>query len=270
YKDAVTSQNTRYDNQPSSSPRIRFVGNPVSTLWFDQNYNRINLKVCADNLPGKTVYVIAQGPAQGWGGEQQATGRCITMSGPSTALGNYKTWAGLNDWPDTNWPIPCYSATGGYGLCDKIARVGLGPTNAPTRTPTPTITKTLTSTPTLTATPTGTATPTSTLTDMPADIPTATPTSTSNTPTDTLVPTTTDTPTVTLTNTPTNTPTSITSTPTSSPTITNSPTPTSTPTKTPIPPFEVQVSIFGPGFESTWVGGWVKISTQNSVSCSTN
>ncbi len=117
-----------------------------------------------------------------------------------------------------------------------------GNTSYFTPTPSPIVTSTKSITPTVTYTTTPTNTPTFTLSPTATEI-TATPTFT-YTPTKTA-----------------------TSTSTFTPTFTFTPTPTAT-----IAPFEIQVNLFGAGFTSSYVGGWVYISTQHPVywSCSGN
>ena len=144
------------------------------------------------------------------------------------------------------------------------------PTSTPTRTKTPTSTRTLqlpTITPTKTVAPLSTFTPTPTLsfstnTNTPTNTPTQSPVVNTDTPSPTVVVTDTPTPTI-VTNTPTPTTTlTPTKTRTTTPTITKTPTLTPTPT---VIPFSITVHILLPGFESTYPGGWVVISTQNTV-----
>jgi hypothetical protein len=58
---------------------------------------------------------------------QVATSRCITFwdldgTGPMNTRTTYSSRAALNQQPDPAWPIPCYGATGGKGLCDSLYR----------------------------------------------------------------------------------------------------------------------------------------------------
>lgn len=110
---------------PTTVPPVTvFSGNPSSSLFFDNNGDRINLEVCANNLPGKSVRVQLSRPGQTYNVvSQQATGRCVIfwdLDGPGSVLfnTNYTTRAALNQNPNPSWPVPCYTATGGQGLCD--------------------------------------------------------------------------------------------------------------------------------------------------------
>ncbi len=103
--------------------------NGVSTIWQDQNWGRINLTVCANNLKGNTVNVLfgRAGKPDFGVPPQTATSNCVTFwnmdgSGPALRNTTYYSRAALNQKPDPNWPIPCAVATGGQGLCDKISR----------------------------------------------------------------------------------------------------------------------------------------------------
>lgn len=106
-----------------SAPQL-FSGNPSSRLFFDQNGERLNLEVCADNLPGQTVYVRVMRPGRVFPVVvQQSSSRCITFydlddTGPVLADTTYTTLAALNQPPNDNWPVPCFAPTGGQGLCD--------------------------------------------------------------------------------------------------------------------------------------------------------
>lgn len=116
---------------PPSGP-IVFSGNPSSRLFFDNNGERINLEVCANNLSGQTVRAQLSRPGHTYNiVSQQATNRCVIfwdMDGPGTVLfnTNYTTRAALNQNPNPNWPVPCYTATGGQGLCDTNRLLGGG------------------------------------------------------------------------------------------------------------------------------------------------
>ena len=107
-----------------SQPRT-FSSNHSSRLYFDQNGDRINLEVCADNLPGQTVFARLARPSRTFDVlSQRASERCTTfwdMDGDGPALSNitYTTKAALNQSPNDTWSAPCYEATGGQGLCDS-------------------------------------------------------------------------------------------------------------------------------------------------------
>lgn len=177
-------------NTPSKTPVpwIKFTGNPSSSLFIDQNGERANLTVCADNIVNKTVYVIFWRAGSEWSYHDVASSRCITFwdmdgAGPLFANTNYFSVAALGALPDKNWPIPCYEATGGYGLCDTV-RMGLPITPTATGSSTPisvNLTATIqvaTITPTFSPTiPAATITPTftDTLTPLPTATITATP-----------------------------------------------------------------------------------------------
>ena len=119
------------NSNPPSTPHT-FLGNPSSRLYFDQNGERINLEVCADNLPGQRVYARLTRPGRVFDVVSKvANGRCTTffnMDGPGPVFNNtlYTTKAALNTPPNDNWPVPCYSATGGRGLCDSASYNGGG------------------------------------------------------------------------------------------------------------------------------------------------
>jgi N-acetylmuramoyl-L-alanine amidase len=245
---------------------INFVGgggvtlfkNGTSQLTQDQNWGRANLKVCANNLVGNTVYVYFNRAGRSWSYSQKATSTCVIFwnmdgDGPLIAGTTYYSRAALNQPPDTTWPIPCASKTGGQGLCDQITV----PANTPTKTASPT--STLTSTKTIT--------PTNTLT--PANTPTLTlsPVVVTNTPTPTPIIANTGTP-ITVTNTQ---PFTATPTPTKTGTVTSTMTPTFTATLMPTStatPADIWVHIQGAGFEFSGlvpIGGWLPIISQNRI-----
>ena len=107
-------------------PVIVFAGGS-SSLWQDQNWGRANLKVCASNLPGNTVYVRFFRAGREWNYSQFATSTCVTFwdldgAGPLNGRTTYYSQAALNQKPNASWPIPCAGPSGGQGLCDKIYR----------------------------------------------------------------------------------------------------------------------------------------------------
>ncbi len=116
------------DTSRLGSAPIVFSGGVSSRLFFDQNGERINLEICANNLPGQTVYARLSRPGNVWSAvTQQATDRCVTfwdMDGAGATFTNttYTTRAALNQPPNDNWPVPCFNATGGQGLCDSASR----------------------------------------------------------------------------------------------------------------------------------------------------
>lgn len=174
--------------------RTAFSGAPQLHEYFEgQTY--LKADVCADNLPGRTVYLTAwrrgdsAGPERWFNYSLAASGRCVTF-GDIDGAGNvitdrpYRIWVSLDRAPDTSWPTHCFASTDGQGMCAEAQYPGYDddpPPPPPTFTPTPTLTFTPTPTPTDTAT--NTPTPTVTFTPTPTDTPTAT-----NTPTETLTP----------------------------------------------------------------------------------
>jgi N-acetylmuramoyl-L-alanine amidase len=106
---------------------VQFSGNVSSRLFTDQGGGRINLEVCADNLPGQTVQAQLSRPGKSFSVvSQTASGRCVTfwdLSGAETPLGSttYTTRAALNQPPNPGWGVPCYASTGGRGLCDAVS-----------------------------------------------------------------------------------------------------------------------------------------------------
>ena len=120
---------------PTPSPPTIFAGNPSSKLFFDNNGNRINLEVCANNLPGQTVKAQLSRPGKTFNVvSQTASGRCVTFwdmdgAGPVLSNTNYTTRAALNQNPNPNWSgSGCFSSTGGQGLCDTKSFAGGGGT----------------------------------------------------------------------------------------------------------------------------------------------
>jgi murein DD-endopeptidase MepM/ murein hydrolase activator NlpD len=110
-----------------SVPWTKFIGNPYSRLYIDQNGNRANLTVCADNLKGKEVYYQFWRDGRSWNNHQTATSRCITfwdIDGAGPVLKNtlYYSRASIGAPPSNDWGIPCFEASGGYGLCNKVKR----------------------------------------------------------------------------------------------------------------------------------------------------
>ena len=108
---------------------IVFSGNTSSRLFVDNNGDRINLEICANNLPGQTVkaYLSRETPGLNYPiVSQVATGRCVTfwdMDGPGALVRNthYTTRAALNQDPNPSWPGPaCLAVTGGQGSCDQM------------------------------------------------------------------------------------------------------------------------------------------------------
>jgi len=101
--------------------------NGVSTLYQDQSWGRANLKICADNLPGNTVYVLFSRSGKIWEYSQAATSTCVTfwdMDGAGSMLRytTYSSRAALNQKPNPAWAIPCAGPSGGQGLCDNLYR----------------------------------------------------------------------------------------------------------------------------------------------------
>ena len=101
--------------------------NGSSSLTQDQSWGRANLKVCADNLNGNTVFVLFNRDGRSWNYSQKATSNCVTFwdmdgAGPLNLHTTYYSRAALNQSPNPAWSIPCYTATSGKGLCDQITR----------------------------------------------------------------------------------------------------------------------------------------------------
>jgi hypothetical protein len=106
-----------------------FSGNVSSTLYFDNNGDRINLQVCADNLIGQSVRAQLSRAGRTWSVVSQiATSRCVTfwdMDGAGATWTNtiYTTRAALNQNPNPVWNATgCFATTGGQGLCDSKSR----------------------------------------------------------------------------------------------------------------------------------------------------
>lgn len=107
----------------------KFIGSASSNLFFDQAGARINLTVCADNLPGQVVYVQLSRPGRTFDlVTQRASTRCVTFwdldgVGMTYAGTDYTTRAALNRSPNPSWSgTGCAVATGGAGLCDTKRR----------------------------------------------------------------------------------------------------------------------------------------------------
>lgn len=91
----------------------------------------VNLKVCASNLPGKTVYVSMWrngDPERSWRYAKAATTTCVTfsdMDGAGDVLANtyYYTVASLTDVPAdlaSQQKTGCLSTTGNMLACDRV------------------------------------------------------------------------------------------------------------------------------------------------------
>ena len=65
---AIRDAITEYASGSVAPPAVvqTFQGNPNSRLFFDQNGERINLEVCADNLPGQIVSTRLVRPDRIW------------------------------------------------------------------------------------------------------------------------------------------------------------------------------------------------------------
>lgn len=130
-----------------------------SYLWITQS--EVNLQVCGERVPTAPLYVIMErGQYQQFapavfqfsvqpdgsfstqfieGGVEQGSisgvrvvrdGTCThiyNMEGPGDVFNiRYYTRAALDAQPDRSWPVPCYFAVGGIGLCDSIQISGGG------------------------------------------------------------------------------------------------------------------------------------------------
>ena len=125
---------------PSSSVPIQFQGNPSSRLFLSDNGKSLNLEVCADNLPGQTIYTRLSRPGKMYEIlSTNPTERCLTFWGLTNNFFNeeiingvaYTVKTSLNQPPNDGWTVPCYSATGGRGLCDTIVISGQSPGEIP-------------------------------------------------------------------------------------------------------------------------------------------
>lgn len=115
---------------PAPAPTT-FTGSPSSRLYVNPQGAatggpEMDLEVCADNLVGNIVYVQLSRPDKIFTSHSHVfTERCFTFANinDSEALLNitpYTSRAALNQLPNQGWPVPCYGATGGRGLCDTI------------------------------------------------------------------------------------------------------------------------------------------------------
>jgi murein DD-endopeptidase MepM/ murein hydrolase activator NlpD len=113
---------------PTPIPVPHVFKNGTSLLYQDQNWGRANLRVCADNLNGQTVYVDFRRDGRVFTiAPQKATSNCITFwdmdgAGSMNKATTYYSRAALNQQPNTGWPIPCAGPSGGQGLCDALRR----------------------------------------------------------------------------------------------------------------------------------------------------
>ena len=104
-----------------------FSGNVSSHFYSDLGGQRLNLEVCADNLPGQTVYAQLSRSGNSFGVmDKVASGQCVTfwdLSSSEIPLDNttYTTRAALNEPPSSSWGVPCFASTGGRGLCDALS-----------------------------------------------------------------------------------------------------------------------------------------------------
>jgi ribosomal protein L7/L12 len=122
--------------EPIASPMpvtpVPFTGNASLRMYFDQGLARLNAEVCADNLPGKAVTIIAARAGREWTPMAlMATERCVTfedLDGAGDVLEDktYKVWATLQAEPEMQWPVPCYAATNGLGLCAQAQYPNVG------------------------------------------------------------------------------------------------------------------------------------------------
>ncbi len=121
---------------PSTIPTIppvevkiptQFLGNPSSTLR--DNNGSADLKVCADNIIGQTVYVVFSRPGKTWSYNKKATSRCVSFtnmdgSGPLNGNTLYESRAALNQQPQASWSSrSCYAGNSNQqGLCDTVRK----------------------------------------------------------------------------------------------------------------------------------------------------
>ncbi len=138
YENFLTSQNENSDvcigGIEVCPPKFPFGSNAKSRLFFDQGNERINLEVCADNLPGNTLYVKFSRPGKDWSqwniSPQTATGNCVTFwnldgSGPAFTDVPYSAMVSMGGYPNTSWPVTgCLEASGRMGMCTQIQYPG--------------------------------------------------------------------------------------------------------------------------------------------------
>jgi hypothetical protein len=105
----------------------QFLGNPSSTLR--DNNGSADLKVCADNIVGQTIYVVFSRPGREWAYNKKATSRCVTFtnmdgSGPLNGNTLYVSRAALNQQPLATWSqTSCYAGNSNQqGLCDTVRK----------------------------------------------------------------------------------------------------------------------------------------------------
>jgi hypothetical protein len=124
------------DLVPSTIPTVppvevkiptQFLGNPSSTLR--DNNGSADLKVCADNIIGQTVYVVFSRPGKTWSYNKKATSRCVSFtnmdgSGPLNGNTLYESRAALNQQPSPSWSSrSCYAGNSNQqGLCDTVRK----------------------------------------------------------------------------------------------------------------------------------------------------
>jgi hypothetical protein len=121
---------------PSTTPPVQFLGNVTSVL--SDNHGSADLKICAGNLPGSTVYVLFQmengrkkdGSVK-WVSRnfsKLATTTCVifkNLDGKGSLAKNvrYISRAALNQQPNTNWSgADCYESSGNQGLCNILMK----------------------------------------------------------------------------------------------------------------------------------------------------
>jgi hypothetical protein len=172
-----------------------FSDNASLRLYYP-NLSYLVAEVCADNLNGHVVHFLMEdSDGNVWENSLLANNsndNCVTADSRSMVYPiswdkTYTVRAALDTKPDASWPVPCFLATGGAGLCAQAkfaqsARDPLLVTPTPTDvTPEPTD---ITPTPTdVTPTPTDVTPEPTDVTPTPTDV-TPEPTDVTPTPTD--------------------------------------------------------------------------------------
>ncbi len=118
--------------------RVPIGSGPSSVLYLDDangdgHKDDLFLRACGSNVASNRRYVLLSYPGGSRLLSREADGgSCVVFSdlegaGPVTPGTTYETRFSLGSSPDPSWPIPCYSATGGYGLCDRLSIAGSPP-----------------------------------------------------------------------------------------------------------------------------------------------
>lgn len=125
----------RYQTKADCWPSSEVFASGASSL-ISITTQSVNLRVCASNLPGRTVYVslwrnaAAGYPARGWLASKVASSTCVQFNdldgaGNTFAGTTYYTNAALRTIPAdlaSQQKTSCYSATGRRLMCDSVRR----------------------------------------------------------------------------------------------------------------------------------------------------